>query len=293
MAKKQVLGKGIHALIAEYGEEANDADGRQVVNLPVAEIDPNPHQPRMDFDEDALEQLTSSIREKGVIQPISVNRVGPSTYHIIAGERRWRASKKAGFETVPAIVHEIESEEELIELSLIENIQREDLNPIEEAEGYRALRDTCMLTQEEIAQKVGRERSTVANMLRLLNLPEEIQLSLRDGTIQMGHARALSALDEQASLALGRKAAAEGLSVRELEKAVRSHGKKRDPRKSKDNVTRKSGDESMIAGWEEKLRHRFGTAVEINRKASTKGRVEIEFYSDDDLERILDLLLPG
>lgn len=292
MAKKQVLGKGIHALIAEYGEEANDADGRQVVNLPVAEIDPNPHQPRIDFDEETLEQLTSSIREKGVIQPISVNRVGQS-YHIIAGERRWRASKKAGFETVPAIVHEIESEEELIELSLIENIQRENLNPIEEAEGYRALRDTCMLTQEEIAQKVGRERSTVANMLRLLNLPEEIQRSLRDGTIQMGHARALSALDEQVSLALGRKAAAEGLSVRELEKAVRSHGKKRDPRKSKDNHAGQSGDERIIAGWEEKLRHRFGTAVEINRKASNKGRVEIEFYSDDDLERILDLLLPG
>ncbi len=292
MAKKQVLGKGIHALIAEYGEEANDADGRQVVNLPVAEIDPSPHQPRIDFDEDALEQLTSSIREKGVIQPISVNRVGQS-YHIIAGERRWRASKKAGFETVPAIVHEIESEEELIELSLIENIQRENLNPIEEAEGYRALRDTCMLTQEEIAQKVGRERSTVANMLRLLNLPEEIQQCLRAGTMQMGHARALSALDEHASLELGRKTVKEGLSVRELEKAVRSHGKKRGPRNGKNNHTAKSGDERVIAEWEEKLRHRFGTSVEINRKASSKGRVEIEFYSDDDLERILDLLLPG
>ena len=291
MVKKQVLGKGIHALIAEYGEEATDTDGRQVVNLPVAEIEPNPHQPRMDFDEGALEQLSSSIREKGVIQPISVNRVGQS-YHIIAGERRWRASRMAGFESVPAIVHEIDSEEELIELSLIENIQRENLNPIEEAEGYRALRDTCMLTQEEIAQKVGRERSTVANMLRLLNLPDEIQKSLRDGEIQMGHARALSALDEQASLTLGRKAAKEGLSVRELERAVRSHGKKRDSGKGKSNSTT-SGDNRVIAEWEEKLRHRFGTAVEINRKASNKGRVEIEFYSDDDLERVLDLLLPG
>ncbi|MDA1349890.1 MAG: ParB/RepB/Spo0J family partition protein [Chloroflexi bacterium] len=290
MGKKQVLGKGIHALIAEYGEQARDGEaGRQIVNLPVAEIDPNPHQPRMDFEEGALDQLTASIREKGVIQPISVNRVGQS-YHIIAGERRWRASKMAGFDTVPAIIHEIESEEELIELSLIENIQREDLNPIEEAEGYRALRDTCMLTQEEIAQKVGRDRSTVANMLRLLNLPEEIQKYLRSGTIQMGHARALSALDEEASLRLGRKAVKEGLSVRELEKAVRSHGKKREHPKSQDRAVR--ADERVLAGWEEKLRLHFGTAVEINRK-SNKGRVEIEFYSDDDLERILDLLLAG
>jgi ParB family chromosome partitioning protein len=290
MGKKQVLGKGIHALIAEYGDQAHDGEaGRQVVNIPVAEIDPNPHQPRMDFEEGALDQLTASIREKGVIQPISVNRVGQS-YHIIAGERRWRASKMAGFDTVPAIIHEIESEEELIELSLIENIQRENLNPIEEAEGYRALRDTCMLTQEEIAQKVGRDRSTIANMLRLLNLPEEIQKYLRSGTIQMGHARALSALDEEASLRLGRKAVKEGLSVRELEKAVRSHGKKREQPKSQDRAVR--ADERVLAGWEEKLRLHFGTAVEINRK-SNKGRVEIEFYSDDDLERILDLLLAG
>ena len=290
MGKKQVLGKGIHALIAEYGDQAHDGEaGRQVVNIPVAEIDPNPHQPRMDFEEGALDQLTASIREKGVIQPISVNRVGQS-YHIIAGERRWRASKMAGFDTVPAIIHEIESEEELIELSLIENIQRENLNPIEEAEGYRALRDTCMLTQEEIAQKVGRDRSTIANMLRLLNLPEEIQKYLRSGTIQMGHARALSALDEEASLRLGRKAVKEGLSVRELEKAVRSHGKKREQPKSQDRAVR--ADERLLAGWEEKLRLHFGTAVEINRK-SNKGRVEIEFYSDDDLERILDLLLAG
>jgi len=290
MGKKQVLGKGIHALIAEYGDQAHDGEaGRQVVNIPVAEIDPNPHQPRMDFEEGALDQLTASIREKGVIQPISVNRVGQS-YHIIAGERRWRASKMAGFDTVPAIIHEIESEEELIELSLIENIQRENLNPIEEAEGYRALRDTCMLTQEKIAQKVGRDRSTIANMLRLLNLPEEIQKYLRSGTIQMGHARALSALDEEASLRLGRKAVKEGLSVRELEKAVRSHGKKREQPKSQDRAVR--ADERVLAGWEEKLRLHFGTAVEINRK-SNKGRVEIEFYSDDDLERILDLLLAG
>ena len=292
MAKKQVLGKGIHALIAEYGEDADGApDGRQVVNLPVAEIDPNPHQPRVDFDDDSLKQLTSSIREQGVIQPISVNRVGQS-YHIIAGERRWRASKMAGFDTVPAIVHEIESEEELIELSLVENIQRENLNPIEEAEGYRALRDTCMLTQEEIAHKVGRERPTIANMLRLLKLPNEIQDYLRAGTMQMGHARALGTLDEQACLTLGRRVVEEKMSVRELEKAVRSHGKKREHRQSKDGAARRQGDDSIIAAWEEKLRHRFGTAVEINRKAS-KGRVEIEFYSDDDLERILDLLLPG
>ena len=188
MGKKQVLGKGIHALIAEYGDSTEEGIS-QVLPIPVDEIEPNPHQPRAHFDEDRLHDLMRSIQEKGVIQPISVNRKGHS-YHLIAGERRWRAAKMAGFDTIPAIVHDIDSTQELMELSLIENIQREDLNPIEEALGYRELIDTCLLTQEEIAEKVSRDRSTIANTLRLLKLPQEIQESLRNGKLQMGHARA-------------------------------------------------------------------------------------------------------
>ena len=171
MGKKQVLGKGIHALIAEYGDSTEEGIS-QVLPIPVDEIEPNPHQPRAHFDEDRLHDLMRPIQEKGVIQPISVNRKGHS-YHLIAGERRWRAAKMAGFDTIPAIVHDIDSTQELMELSLIENIQREDLNPIEEALGYRELIDTCLLTQEEIAEKVSRDRSTIANTLRLLKLPQE------------------------------------------------------------------------------------------------------------------------
>jgi ParB family chromosome partitioning protein len=291
MAKKQVLGKGIHALIAEFGD--SDVESRQIVQLPVEEIEPNPYQPRSNFDAEKLDQLTRSILEKGVIQPVSVNRVGTS-YHLIAGERRWRATRMAGFDSIPAIVHEIDSVEELLELALIENIQRDDLDPIEEAEGYRRLIDTCLLTQEQIGEKVGRDRSTIANSLRLLKLPVEVQNRLRSGELQMGHARALITLEHDDCLELGQRAAQGKLSVRELEQAVRDHtsgrsGKNRDRRKTGGDDSRSRPD-PVIESWKEKLRHHFGTAVEIHRVAR-KGRVEIEFYDDDDLERILELLL--
>ncbi|MFH1566397.1 MAG: ParB/RepB/Spo0J family partition protein, partial [Gemmatimonadota bacterium] len=187
MAKRPVLGKGLHALIAEYPETAEGADGPRVIQLSVDDIEPNPHQPRTDFDEGRLQELAASIREKGIIQPVVVNRVGGG-YHLIAGERRWRAARMVGLATIPALVHAIDSAQELMELSLIENIQREDLNPVEEAEGYRTLIDTCLLTQEEVAQKVGRDRSTVANTLRLLKLPHLVQEMLRRDQLQMGHA---------------------------------------------------------------------------------------------------------
>ena len=291
MAKKQVLGKGIHALIAEFGDSGTEAT--QVVQLPVEEIEPSPHQPRSNFDAKKLDQLMRSIREKGIIQPVSVNRVGTS-YQLIAGERRWRAARMAGFDSIPAIVHEIDSVEELIELALVENIQRDDLDPIEEAEGYRRLIDTCLLTQEQIGEKVGRDRSTVANSLRLLKLPTEIQNRLRSGDLQMGHARALITREHDECLELGRRAAEENLTVRELERAVRDHtsgrgGKNRDRRKKGGDGGRARTD-PVIESWKEKLRHHFGTAVEIHRVAR-KGRVEIQFYDDDDLERILELLL--
>ena len=293
MAKKPVLGKGIHALIAEFGDSSESGETREVVYLPVEEIEPNPHQPRSDFDEQKLQQLTESIRDKGVIQPVAVNRVGQS-YHLIAGERRWRAARMAGFDTIPSLIHEIDSVQELIELALVENIQRDDLNPVEEAEGYRSLVDTCLLTQEQIAEKVGRDRSTIANSLRLLKLPVEIQTHLRRGQLQMGHARALVTLDHDDCLRLGRRAIEEKMTVRELERAVRERaasgaGNARDRRKTSGDGSRRRAD-PVLESWKEKLRHRFGTAVEIHR-AARKGRIEIEFYDDDDLERILELLL--
>ena len=290
MARRQVLGKGIHALIAEH-PQGEEASGQKVPDLPVDSIAPNPHQPRTEFDDDRLQELAGSIREKGLLQPIVVNRTAPDTYHLIAGERRLRASKLAGLEEIPALVHEIESAQELMELALVENLQREDLSPIEEAEAYRALMSTCMLSQDDIAVRVGKDRSTVANTLRLLKLPASIQQLLRDGAIQMGHARALIGLDEGPSLDLATRAMEEGWTVRDLEKSVRAHGKGRKRRadNGKGAARTPSGD-PIIQSFEEKLRLRYATAVGIHR-GGKKGRIELEFYDDDDLERILEILL--
>lgn len=289
MAKRQVLGKGIHALIAEYPETADGQDTHRIVELSIDEIEPNPHQPRTDFDEARLQELADSIRQKGVIQPVVVNRVGTS-HQLIAGERRWRASRLAGLDTIPAVVYEIDSAQELMELSLIENIQRENLNPIEEAEGYRGLIDTCLLTQEEVAQKVGRDRSTVANTLRLLKLPREVQDRLRRDEIQMGHARALIPLEPDDCVELARQCVEEQLTVRQLEKAVQARVQGKDGRKRPPRSRKPVRRDAILESFEEKLRHRFATAVAIQRQAG-KGRIEIEFYDDGDLERILEILL--
>ena len=296
MAKRgrEVLGKGIHALIAEYPQRV-ELSGTQLLEIPVLDIEPNPYQPRREFDEESLADLEASIREKGILQPLIVNRTAPNAYHLIAGERRWRAAQRAGLEAVPAVVHEIDSPQELMELALIENIQREDLNPIEEAEGYQALMSHCLLTQEEIARRVGKERSTVANAVRLLKLPRELQVSLRAGELQMGHARALVSLDEGDALALGRRCIKERMTVRDLEKAVRVHSKGRKRGKAGDNRDGKgngaaAGRDPALVALEDKLRHRFSTAVAIHH-GGRKGRIEIEYYDDDDLERILELLL--
>ena len=289
MGKKPVLGKGINALIPDYSETSTDGkDTRQIVQLSVDEIEPNPFQARSGFDEAQIDELMRSIQEKGIIQPIIVNRLGQS-YQLIAGERRWRATKKAGFETIPAIIHEIDSQQELMELSLIENIQREDLSPIEEAEGYRALMDKCFLTQDEVAQKVGKDRSTIANLVRLLKLPLEIQDNLRRSELQMGHARALLGLeDDEDRLELGRRAAEERMTVREVERAVNSHHTGRDKKRRTRSAEEQK--DPHIIDFEEKLQHRFGTAVNIRRSAK-RGRIEVEFYDSNDLERILELLL--
>ena len=288
MARRQVLGKGIHALIAEHPQ--GEAASQQVINLIVDDIAPNPHQPRTEFDEDRLQELAGSIREKGLLQPIVVNRTAPDSYHLIAGERRLRASRLAGLESIPAIVHEIESAQELTELALVENLQREDLSPIEEAEAYRSLMSTCMLSQDDIAARVGKDRSTVANSLRLLKLPVSIRQLLRDGALQMGHARTLIGLDEGAALDLATQAMKDGWTVRQLEKSVRAHGKGRRRKSTSKDKTRATTTDPVLQSYEEKLRHRFATSVGIHR-GGKKGRIELEFYDDDDLGRILEILL--
>jgi ParB family chromosome partitioning protein len=296
MAKRNALGRGLGALIPGADESPLEQPGRssetgdirpgaRVLEIGIGDLEPNTHQPRADFDPDAVQELADSIREKGVIQPVVVRRYG-SGYQLIAGERRLRAAKKAGLETIPAILTDVETDREMMEISLIENVQREDLNPIEEARAYRALMESCFLTQEEVAQKVGKNRSTVTNTLRLLHLTEEVRIALQDKQISMGHARALLGLDDDRLQAiLCKKIVAAGLSVRQVENLVKAgrEGRREPPRPLP------QGKDPQTLSLEEDLQRRFGTGVNITRRGK-KGRIEIEFYTDDDLERILDLL---
>ena len=296
MAKRNVLGRGLGALIPGADESAPERTAgstdtgdlhphARVLEIDIGDLEPNTHQPRSEFDPDAVQELADSIREKGVIQPVVARRYG-SRYQLIAGERRLRAAKKAGLATVPAILLEVGTDQEMMEISLIENVQREDLNPIEEARAYRALMETCFLTQEEVAQKVGKNRSTVTNTLRLLHLSEEVRNALKDNQISMGHARALLGLaDDRLQVNLSRKIIADGLSVRQVESLVKAG---RTGRRKPTGAGPAAKDPQTLS-LEEDLQRRFGTGVNINRRGK-KGKIEIEFYTDDDLERILDLL---
>lgn len=294
MAKRQALGRGLGALIPGADETANGngADhespptGQTVLQIPIDLVEPNPHQPRERFDEASVAELADSIRQKGLLQPINVRRWGTG-YQLIAGERRLRASRIAGLEEIPALVVDVSSDEEMMELSLIENIQREDLNPIEEARAYRSLIEECFLTQEEVAGRVSKDRSTITNTLRLLSLPDVARDALQAGEIAMGHARALLGLDnDDARIILCREIVAKGLSVRRVEAIVRDTREGRTP--AQPNV-RKATKDPLVADAEEQLRRHLGTAVHINQKGKV-GRIEIEFYSTDDLNRILELL---
>jgi ParB family chromosome partitioning protein len=285
MARK-VLGKGLGALIPGMSEEASYVEGQRIVELNLSDISPNPYQPRIDFNQESIDELKRSILEKGVIQPIVVRRFG-NGYQVIAGERRLRAAKLAELETIPSIITDVSSSEEMMELSLIENIQREDLNPIDEAKAYRMLIDQCYLTQEEVSKKVGKDRSTVSNLLRLLRLPTEVQERLYDNTLTMGHARALLGIeDEEFQIDLCRRIVKEGLSVRKVEQLVRT--RLLSGRKPRAEQSRRRHEPFLIS-VEEEMQRRLGTAVRIIRRGK-KGRVEIDFYTDGDLERILEVL---
>ncbi|RMD86933.1 MAG: ParB/RepB/Spo0J family partition protein [Calditrichaeota bacterium] len=284
MAVKR-LGKGLGALIPDISPEDLD-QRRQLIEIEVSRVRPNPFQPRETFNHSTLDELKQSIAEKGVIQPISVRKVN-SEYELIAGERRLRAVKELGHETIPAYILDVKTDEEMLELSLIENIQRENLNPIDEANGYHTLMTKCNLTQEEVAKKVGKDRTTITNFLRLLKLPEIIQKSLINGEITAGHARALLSVPDQSDqIALWKKIVKNKYSVRQVESIVRKLAQPQKTRKDK-----KEKLNPFIQMAEDKLRRILGTQVHIHLKSKGKGgKIDIEFYSDADLERILDLM---
>ena len=293
--KRKALGKGLAALLKDPQENVQTAEEkgaeeviRSISELPVDRIQANPYQPRTFFDEESLNELSDSIRELGVIQPITVRRIKKNKYELISGERRLKAARRAGLSTIPAFVREADSEA-MLEMAIVENVQREQLNPIEIALGYQRLIDECALTQEQVAHKVGKNRSTVANFLRLLNLPPLIQAGLRDGVLTTGHARALLPLeDETLQRSLLDEIRTSGMSVREVEQRVRELLKP--GRKPSTSTTRAERAVSVeMAALSDRLRRAVGTKVHIRPAGSGKGgRVELEYYSDEDLERIVE-----
>ena len=277
--QKQALGKGLGALIPDLSAlDDNEKKALGIIEIDLDKIVPNEYQPRKVFNDEKLQELAASIKEQGVIQPIIVHRAG-SGFQLIAGERRWRASRLAGLKTIPALVKEA-TKRELLEMALIENIQREDLNPLEAAEAYKRLQDEFKLTQEDLAKRVGKERSTVTNFLRLLGLPKEVKHGLATGALSMGHAKALMSLERvrdqlQAAALIVKK----GLSVRESETLA---SRLKNP--PKDKKVRQHQELKVV---EERLRKSLGTKVIITSK-SKGGRIVIEYYSPEELDRILE-----
>ena len=277
------LGKGINAIINPKSKKNADSSSRPGVNrVKINNIKPNPDQPRRDFDKKSLEDLSLSIKNKGIITPITIRKSGKH-YEIVAGERRWRAAKKANLKSIPAYILNIKDNSEMMQVALIENIQREDLNAIEEAEGYAILNSKHGLSHDEIANTIGKKRTTISNALRLLKLPPEIRKSIREGKISAGHGRAiLQKKTFSAMQVFWKKIINESLSVRAAEALVRPLGRVKKIRK----VNVKKG---STKGIEDKLIEIFGTKVKL-KPSQVGGSIEIVYFSDDDLDRILDLL---
>jgi ParB family chromosome partitioning protein len=291
--QKRGLGKGLSALIPETPAHSPREAGRQeagvltsgrtIINIDVGKIIPNPRQPRMEFKQESLSELAESIKAQGVVQPI-LARPKNGKFELVAGERRWRAAKKAGFTIIPAIVKEF-SDEESLELALVENLQREDLNPMDEAEAYAKLAEEFHLTQADIAKKVGKDRSTVANIMRLLELPREIQVSIRRSQITVGHARPLLSLSsESEKISLWKDVIRNNLTVRDVEQLVRGEADT-----SKRTRKRKATKNEELVDLTELLTTHLGTRVRIHG-STKKGKIEIEYYSQEDLERIIEAL---
>jgi len=287
MAKpKRGLGKGLGALIPEPSVFTS---GRTIVNIDVHKIVPSPRQPRSEFAQESLNELANSIKSQGIIEPI-LARVRGGKYELVAGERRFRAAKKAGLTVIPAIVKDF-SDEESLEISLIENLQREDLNPMDEAEAYVRLSREFKLTQGEIAKRVGKDRSTITNMIRLTELPREIQVSLRKGQITVGHARPLLSLNNSADrLALWKQILKNNLNVRDVEFLIQGKGKKiaayQRGRKRKFTKNEELNDLTEL------LTSHLGTKVRIYGSQS-RGKIEINYFSQEDLERLIELITGG
>lgn len=274
MNQKKALGRGLSALIPQKSEAVEG-----MLQIPVDRIAPNPYQPRRTFDEKSIDELARSVREHGIVQPLVVTRTSDNRYRLIAGERRFRAAQKAGLQSVPAVIKELLQESDVLQIALIENIQREDLNPMEEAMAYHQLHDDFGLTQEEISRRVGKERSTVANFLRLLKLPESVKQRLASGELTMGHARALLAIDSsKRQEQLADRIVRSNLNVRQAEMLAAAPAKRAKREKPKDVFTREA---------EEKLTRVLRTKVDIDRRRRG-GVIHIRFASEDDLIRIFD-----
>lgn len=284
--RRRSLGKGLSELIS--GEPL--AQTRAVVDVPVDRLSPNPRQPRIDVDGDKLEELTLSIEAHGVLQPILVRLVGDD-YEIVAGERRWRAAQRAGLDTVPCIVQEV-SEEQSLQYALIENLQREDLNPVEAARGFRRLMEDFGLTQEQLAQFIGKSRSAIANTLRLLDLPPEVQQAIQTGQISEGHGRALLGLagDEEKLLQIWGNVQAQSLTVRDTERLVREILSP-PPESSVARPRRREQVDPNVRDAQERLQSALATKVGIRPNASGGGKIEIAYHDAEEFERLLELLL--
>jgi len=279
---RKALGKGLDALIPDL-RPATISGQASIVDVDVGEIAENPFQPRSRISEASLDDLRQSISEKGVLQPVILRRKA-GRYELVAGERRLRAARLANLKTVPAMVRQV-SDSEALEIALVENIQREDLNPLDEARGYRELIKRFKLTQEQLAKKLGRDRSTIANSLRLLGLPDEVKRGLEDGKLTVGHARALLALDDARQIAsIFRTVLHRGLSVRQVEGLVRQRMRPKGTRKPD-----AAGRDPEVGKIEQRLMRRLGTRVRVIGRGG-HGRIEIEFYSVDDLNRILETI---
>lgn len=281
MTETKRLGRGLEALLGPISREQAEATGA-LRELAVTAVRPNPFQPRTRLDEGALAELAASIEASGLLQPVVV-RPRNGGYELIAGERRWRAVQRLGWPTVPAVVKDVD-DQTLLTLALVENLQRDDLSPIDEAQGYRRLMEEFALSQVDVARAVGRHRATVANLLRLLKLPEEVQALIQEGKLSEGHARALLALEQsEAVVRMAKRAVADGWSVREVESRVRGdgRGRRREPRPLTPEGRR----------VEEALRKRLGTDARIHAGRRGRGVLAISYYSNDDLARVLELIL--
>jgi ParB family chromosome partitioning protein len=297
MAKpKGGLGKGLSALIrpAVQAERTGEQRGRpvsagidSVSHVEISKIRPNPYQPRADFDPKALDELRESIKEKGIIQPVTIRQSGDGTYELISGERRIRAALDLGMQSVPAYIIDVKNDAEMLELALIENLQREHLNPVEIAISYQRLVSDVGLTAEEIAKKVSKDRTTVVNFLRLLKLPKNIQDALRTGTLTIGHARALISLpSEDTQQKIFKRIVKRDLNVRQVENIVRDLGRKA----SKNAKSSARGSATVEGSIAERIQQILATKVRVNVIDGNRGEIIIEFYSSDDLGRLFDLL---